>query len=34
MGIITAFTGGIKVQVGWLSLRVGGRPALSLRFIR
>jgi len=30
MRMVAAISGGLKVQVGWLGLRVGGRPALSL----
>jgi len=31
MRIIAGFTGELIAEVGWLDLRVGGRPALSLR---
>jgi len=27
---IAAFSGGFTIPVGWLGLRVGGHPALSL----
>ena len=30
MWIVAAFIGGLTAQVGWLSLWVGGHPALSL----
>jgi len=30
MWMIAAYTGGRTAQVGWLGLRVGGHPALSL----
>ena len=30
MRTVGAIYGGLTVQVGWLSLRVGGHPALSL----
>jgi len=30
MRMVTAFSGGLTVQVGWFGLRVGGQPALSL----
>ena len=30
MWMIAAFIGGLTAQVGWLGLRVGGHPALSL----
>ena len=29
VGHNAAYTGGLKAQVGWLGLRVGGRPALT-----
>jgi len=29
VGHIAAYTGGLNAQVGWLSRRVGGRPALT-----
>jgi len=29
VGYITAYTGGLNAQVGWLGRRVGGRPALT-----
>jgi len=28
--MVAAISGGLTVQVGWLGLRVGGQPALSL----
>jgi len=28
--MVAAFIGGLTAQVGWLGLRVGGHPALSL----
>jgi len=28
--MVAATSGGLTVQVGWLGLRVGGQPALSL----